>query len=80
MSVFPPSQEVKRGRVITFPRDQSKLNIPMTTSKKTKLGKGGRAPWYPPLRERLYNTYAHGDTVDVILRVEECGYFNGGRI
>ena len=46
-----PSQEVKRGGGYNFSMG---LDVLMTTSKKTKLGKGGGgAPWYPPLGQTL---------------------------
>ena len=55
--VFPSSQEVTRGEVIIFPWEQSKLDILITTSKKTKLGKGGGgSTLVPPFRG---NTDAH---------------------
>ena len=40
-SVSAKSRSKEGGEVRIFPRDQSKLDIPMTTSKRTKLGKGG---------------------------------------
>ena len=42
-SVSPKSRKKEGGGGghTTFPRHQSKINIPMTTSKETKLGKGG---------------------------------------
>ena len=34
------------------------MTVPMTTSKETKLGKGGGAPWYPPLGETVFDELA----------------------
>ena len=47
-SVSPKSGKKGGGGCTTFPRHDSKINIPGTTSKETKLGKGGGgAPWSP---------------------------------
>ena len=52
------SRSKEGGEVITFHEIKSELDILMTTSKKTKLGKGGRGgggehPGTPPLAETL---------------------------
>ena len=55
-SVFSPKSRSKEGGGSYNFSMRSKLDILMTTSKKTKLGKGGGgggAPWYPPLGETL---------------------------
>ena len=52
-TVFPPSSERKRGGGGGGIQLFHEINIPMTASKETKLGRGGGAPWYPPLGEAL---------------------------
>ena len=53
---------------MTFPRDQSELDIPMTTLKKTKLvkGRGGGAPWYHSLGETLNRVTLCGSHLPII--------------
>ena len=54
MQCFPQVKK-ERGDIQLFHDIKvKKINIPMTTSKEIKLGKGRGAPWYPPLGETLY--------------------------